>query len=257
MGHLLLLCAALLWGYMTLWFLIALWKKDNSLADAAWGPGFVLLAAATLLVRHEPGPRHLLAAGMILAWGGRLAVHIFLRNRKKGEDFRYAEWRRTWGRWFVLRSYLQVFLLQGLFILVVGFPVILLGVQPPAEIGHVEILGLALWALGFLFETVGDAQLRRFKLAPENRGKIMTQGLWRYTRHPNYFGEAVMWWGIFLVALPGPGGWSALASPALITFLLVRVSGVPMLEKKYRGRPDFEAYARRTSAFIPWFPKRP
>ncbi|MCX6567641.1 MAG: DUF1295 domain-containing protein, partial [Candidatus Aminicenantes bacterium] len=113
------------------------------------------------------------------------------------------------------------------------------------------------WVVGFLFEAIGDAQLARFKRDPANRGKIMDRGLWNYSRHPNYFGESLMWWGIFLLALNVPGGWTTIMSPVLITFLLVRVSGVPLLEKKYAGNADFQAYSRRTSAFVPWFPKKP
>jgi steroid 5-alpha reductase family enzyme len=118
-------------------------------------------------------------------------------------------------------------------------------------------IGFLVWCVGFFFEAVGDAQLARFKRDPGNRGKIMDRGLWRYSRHPNYFGEALMWWGIFLVALEVPYGWTTVVSPALITFLLVRVTGIPMLEKKYAGNAKFQAYALRTSAFVPWFPKKP
>jgi steroid 5-alpha reductase family enzyme len=258
MASVFLSCAALVAVYMTAWFVVALVRKDNSVADIAWGLGFVLIAAVTLLRRGDWAPRPVLATALVFMWGLRLAVHILHRNRKRGEDPRYAEWRRKWGRSFVWRSYLQVFLLQGLFLLLIGSAVILInrsvdaGLRP---LGFLDAAGTAVWAAGFLFEAVGDAQLARFKRDPANRGKIMDRGLWKYSRHPNYFGESLMWWGIFLLALNVSGGWATLVSPVLITFLLVRVSGVPMLEKKYSGNAEFQAYARRTSVLVPWFPK--
>ncbi len=250
-------CAALVAIYMTVWFVLALVRKDNSIADIAWGLGFVLVAAVTFL-RRASLFLPLLVTSLVAAWGARLALHILLRNRKRGEDPRYAEWRRKWGRSFLWRSYFQVFLLQGLFLLVISSPVILVNTDrayPNAGRG-LWLAGLILWCVGFVFEAVGDAQLARFKRDPGNRGKIMDKGLWRYSRHPNYFGESLMWWGIFLVALEVPYGWTTVVSPVLITFLLVRVSGIPMLEKKYAGNAEFQAYARRTSAFVPRFPKK-
>jgi len=252
-------CAALVAITMTVWFVLALFRKDNSIADIAWGLGFVLVAVVTFLRRGSlflP----LLVTALVVVWGSRLAVHILVRNRKRGEDPRYAEWRRKWGRSFFWRSYLQVFLLQGFFLLVISSPVILVNThrwdRPPGGEGHgVWLAGFLVWCVGFFFEAVGDAQLARFKRDPGNRGKIMDRGLWRYSRHPNYFGESLMWWGIFLVALEVPYGWTTVVSPVLITFLLVRVSGVPMLERKYTGNAEFQAYARRTSAFVPWVPK--
>jgi len=253
-------CGAVIAIYMTASFVVALIKKDNSVADIAWGLGFVLVAIVTFPRRGVPFTP-LLVSVLVVVWGARLAVHILVRNRKRGEDPRYAEWRRKWGRSFLWRSYLQVFLLQGLFLLVISSPVILVNSEPynPAVIvdGGAWFIGFLVWGAGFFFETVGDAQLARFKRNATNRGKIMDRGLWRFSRHPNYFGESLMWWGIFLVAIEVPYGWLTVVSPVLITFLLVRVSGIPLLEKKYAGNPEFKAYARRTSAFVPWIPKRP
>jgi len=254
-------CAGLVAVYMTVWFVVALIRKDNSVADIAWGLGFVLIAAVTLLRGGDWAARPVLITALVFIWGMRLAVHILLRNRKRGEDPRYAEWRRKWGRSFFWRSYFQVFLLQGLFLLVISSPVILANTyrwdRPPGAAGPgVWLAGFLLWCVGFFFEAVGDAQLARFKHDPRNRGKIMDKGLWRFSRHPNYFGESLMWWGIFLVALEVPYGWTTVVSPVLITFLLVRVSGIPMLEKKYAGNAEFQAYARKTNAFVPWFPKK-
>jgi steroid 5-alpha reductase family enzyme len=199
----------------------------------------------------------LLVTALVVAWGARLALHILARNRKRGEDPRYAAWRAAWGRSFVWRSYLQIFLLQGFFLLVIASPVILVNVDrnyPYTE--RFWLAGLLVWILGFLFEAVGDAQLARFRRDPANKGHIMDRGLWKYTRHPNYFGESMMWFGIWLIALEAPYGWTTVVSPVLITFLLVKVSGIPLLEKRYAGNAAFQAYARRTSAFIPWFPKK-
>jgi len=254
-------CAALVAAYMTLWFVVALIKRDNSVADIAWGLGFVVVAAYTFFFRRTSLFLPVLASSLVAVWGLRLSFHIFRRNRNKGEDPRYAAWRAKWGRAFVWRSYFQVFLLQGLFMLVIALPAILVnttrwGVPPGARGRTIWAAGLFVWTAGFLFEAVGDAQLARFKRDPVNKGKIMDRGLWRYTRHPNYFGESLMWWGIFLIALEVPYGWATVASPVLITFLLVRVSGIPLLERRYAGNAEFQAYARRTSAFAPWFPKK-
>ncbi len=254
--------AALIAAYMTLWFVIALIRKDNSLADIAWGLGFVIVAAYSFFFLRTSLFLPLLVTSLVAVWGLRLSFHIFRRNRTKGEDPRYAAWRAKWGRSFVWRSYLQVFLLQGFFLLVIASPVIMVNTYrwtvPPGNHGRgIWQAGLLVWVLGFLFEAVGDAQLARFKKDPANKGRIMDRGLWKYTRHPNYFGESLMWWGLWLIALEVPGGWTTVASPLLITFLLAKVSGVPMLERRYAGNAEFQAYARRTSAFVPWVPKRP
>ncbi len=256
MGPTFLLCGLAVLAYMTGVFILALILKDNSIVDVAWGPGFVLVALITMLRGPEWPARNLLVSALVTIWGLRLAIHILIRRKGKGEDFRYAQWRRSWGRWFVLRSFLQIFLLQSIFMLIIVSRVILIDLSAGSPLGGWDVLGTLVWLLGFVFETVGDAELARFIRNKENRGRIMTSGLWRFTRHPNYFGEATMWWGIFLIGLAVPKGGLGLVSPIFITFLLTRVSGVPMLEKKYAGDPEFSAYARRTSVFIPWFPRR-
>jgi steroid 5-alpha reductase family enzyme len=242
--------------YMTGIFFLALRRKDNSIVDIGWGMGFILVA---LLTFFRPGPlaaRHLLVTALVIVWGMRLSVHLYIRKRGKGEDLRYAQWRRSWGRGFVLRSYFQIFILQGVFLMIIAWPLILINRSVPGPLKVWDAAGLLVWILGFFFETAGDAQMERFKADPAPKGRIMSTGLWRFTRHPNYFGEAAMWWGIFLIGLAVPRGWLGVVSPVFITFLLTKVSGVPMLEKKYAGNPEFAAYARRTSVFIPWFPKK-
>jgi steroid 5-alpha reductase family enzyme len=256
MGNDIAVSAAVVAAYMTGLFLLALARKDNSIVDIAWGPGFVLLTAAGLLLRPDWTARRLLLSVLVLVWAARLSLHILRRSRGRGEDFRYAAWRARWGRAFVLRSYLQVFLLQGFFLVLIALPLIMLANRPDAPWSTLDAAGLTVWFLGFLFETIGDAQLTRFKHDPANRGRIMTRGLWASTRHPNYFGEAAIWWGIFLISLSVPGGWPGIAGPLTITLLLRFVSGVPLLERKYAGRADFAAYAREVHAFFPWFPKR-
>jgi len=181
-------------------------------------------------------------------------LHLYKRNRNKPEDSRYVEWRNQWKN-FYLRSYLQVFLLQGLFLFMIVQPVILVNLSEKSSFGALEILGILVWFIGLFFEAVADHQLKVFISDPSNKGQVMDRGLWKYSRHPNYFGEVVMWWGLFLVALPSPNGLLTIIGPITITFLILFVSGVPLLEKKYAGRPNYEEYKRKTSVFIPLPPK--
>jgi steroid 5-alpha reductase family enzyme len=241
--------------YMTLIFLVALVIKNNSIVDIAWGIGFICVALVTFFFDEGMTNRSILLTALVSVWGIRLAIHVGLRNRGKPEDFRYAQWRKKWGKWFVPRSYLQIFLLQGILLLIISYPVVLVNRSQGPGLTLVDLIGVLIWCAGFVFESVGDYQLVRFKRNPENKGKIMTIGLWKYSRHPNYFGEALLWWGIFIIALSVENGWTAIISPLLITFLLLRVSGVTMLEKKYIGNDAYAAYAKKTSAFIPRPPK--
>lgn len=210
----------------------------------------------TFFLSGEITLRSVMVTCLVAVWGSRLAVYILIRHRGKGEDFRYARWRNEWGKWFILRSFFQIFMLQGLLLLIISYPVILVNHSSGEGLGLLDYIGILVWLIGFFFEAVGDYQLSRFKKKSENKGKIMTEGLWRYTRHPNYFGEAVMWWGIFLIALSVRYGWTSVISPIVITFLLLRVSGVIMLEKKYEDNEAYAAYTRRTNAFLPWPSKK-
>jgi steroid 5-alpha reductase family enzyme len=186
-----------------------------------------------------------------MIWGLRLAIHIYLRNRGKKEDFRYLAWRQEWGKAFYLRSYFQVYLLQGLFLLMVISPVTLASTQEQGPLIPLDYLGILVWIIGFYFQTVGDYQLVKFKKDPANKGKIMTSGLWRFSRHPNYFGEVTMWWGLFLLSVNSPYGIYGIIGPLTISFLIIFVSGIPMMEEKYKENPEFEAYSKVTSVFIP------
>ena len=253
----LLTALTLLFVYMSLAFVISLIRRDNGTADIAYGWGFVLIAWTTFLL-GTPGSAALVASLLATVWAARLSVRIYFRNVGKPEDFRYKEWRDAWGKTFVVRSFLQVYVLQGAIIFLVALPLSLLNIYGAGtDIGLTAALGFVLWGIGFFFEAVGDYQLARFIGNPQNKGKVMDQGLWRYTRHPNYFGESLMWWGLALVAyvtiapLMGFPALLAFVGPVLITFLLLKVSGVPLLEKRFEGKPEWEAYKKRTSVFLP------
>lgn len=241
--------------YMSGWYIAALISGRNDIADVAWGLGFILAAAVSLITGNVYSSRSLLISALVLIWGIRLAVHIHNRNHGRGEDPRYRKWREEWGRWFVLRSFLQVFMLQGILLLMVAIPIVFANTAQPARFGWLDFLGLAVWLTGFCFEAVGDWQLLMFIRNPVHKGKLMTSGLWRYSRHPNYFGEVTLWWGIWLMILALPGGWLTVIGPLTITFLILKVSGIPMLEKPYEHRTDFQEYKRRTSAFFPLPPR--
>jgi steroid 5-alpha reductase family enzyme len=241
--------------YMTTWFALSLLLKRNDIADIAWGMGFVFAAVVSLATAGFFAPRALLVSLLVLIWGLRLALHIHARNRGRGEDKRYKQWREEWGKWFYSRSFLQVFMLQGILLVIVSVPVIAINASTTTPFSWLDFTGVAIWLVGICCEAIGDWQLLRFMRNPDNKGTLMTTGLWRYSRHPNYFGEVTLWWGIYLIALGIPNGWLTIIGPVTITFLILKVSGIPMLEKHYEGRADFEEYKRRTSAFFPLPPK--
>lgn len=243
-----------IYSFFTIAFIIATVKKDNSLADTFWGLGFILVNIISLIYSQNYQPRSILILALISIWGLRLASHIFTRNKGKKEDFRYQQWRQQWGKWLLIRSFLQVFILQATLLLIIASSQILTIYHSHSSLNFIDLIGLIVWVFGFTFEVIGDQQLRNFKKNPANKGKLMTAGLWQYTRHPNYFGEATLWWGIWIISL-STGYWWTIISPITITYLLRFVSGVPMLEKKYQGRADFEKYKKMTNAFIPWFNK--
>jgi len=248
--------ALVLLAYMTAWFVLSLIKKRNDVADSAWGLGFVLLSWTSLFLSQTPNSRGLLVTLLVSVWGIRLAWHIHSRNKRKAEDYRYAAWREQWGKWFYLRSYAQVYVLQGFLLFVIVSPVVLMNLRVGNAFGVLDFLGIAVWVCGFFFEAVGDAQLKKFLSNPANKGKLMQSGLWAYTRHPNYFGEVTQWWGIWIMALSIGGELWTIVSPITITFLILKVSGVPMLEKNMASHPDFAGYKKRVSQFFPLPPKK-
>lgn len=250
-----IILAITLFIYMNLWFVVSLIKKRNDVADVAWGLGFVLISWTSFFISSDTDIRGLFVGFLVSIWGLRLAWHIHSRNKGKTEDHRYLAWRKAWGKWFYVRSYAQVYLLQGTLLFIIAMPIIFVNKNAGTPLGILDFIGVAIWILGFVFESVGDAQLASFIRKPENKGMLMQSGLWKYTRHPNYFGEATQWWGLWFVALSVPHGWLSVIGPITITFLLLKVSGIPMLEKKMAENPAFAEYKKQTSIFIPWFKK--
>jgi steroid 5-alpha reductase family enzyme len=244
---------------LTLVWALSVKLRDASIADICWGSGFVLLAWLYCLVSPTLTLRSWLVAVLITLWGARLSLHLFRRNRRKGEDPRYRAMRASHGRAFWWRSLFTVFWLQGATLWFVALPVLVaVRAARPAELTAVDGLGVVLFMVGFGFEVVADYQLDRFKANPSNRGRVLDRGLWRYTRHPNYFGDATLWWGTYAIAAATPGGWLTVLSPALMTFLLTRVSGVTLLEDGLKAsKPGYQAYIAQTSAFLPWPPRTP
>ncbi|MBP6731190.1 MAG: DUF1295 domain-containing protein, partial [Chitinophagales bacterium] len=198
-----------------------------------------------------------LVSYLVILWGLRLAIYLGIRNIGQPEDFRYANWRKEWGSNFVWRSFLQVFMLQGLVMFINTLPIVVVNSDLSVFKSYKVLypVGCAVWCVGFFFEALGDYEMYMFKSSHHPKGKVMNTGLWRYTRHPNYFGEAVMWWGIFLLAIPSGHWYISVWAPVTITFLLLRVSGVTLLEKKYEGNDEYSQYKRNTNSFFPWFPK--
>jgi steroid 5-alpha reductase family enzyme len=242
---------------LLLW-LVSLAIGDASIVDIAWGPLIFLIGLAYFLATNGDGVRGRLMLGAVALWAVRLAWHIGRRNLGHGEDFRYAAWRRQYGaRWWWF-SYFKVFLLQGVIAWIISLPLFYaITSEVPTHLTMWDWAGAGLFAAGFLFEAIGDEQLRRFKADARNQGRVLDTGLWRYTRHPNYFGEAVLWWGLGLIGAATPLGWIGLAGPAIMTFLLIRVSGVAMLETTLKQtKPAYANYIETTSAFVPLPPRR-
>lgn len=241
---------------MTFLWLLSLSIKNSSIVDIFWGTGFVIANWVYFFLTPDgAAPRKLLIGLLVTIWGLRLSIHILLRNWGKPEDFRYQKFRKDAGPKYWWKSYFQVFVLQGVFMWIISAPLLAAQRGPlPESLIALDYLGLAIWLIGFFFEAVGDVQLARFKANPANKGKVLDQGVWKYTRHPNYFGDSAQWWGFYLIAAAA-GGWWTLFSPVFMTLLLLRVSGVALLEKTLETRPGYKEYIERTSAFVPWFPR--
>lgn len=239
---------------MTVLWVLSLLIKDASIVDIFWGTGFVIVAWAYSVFTSETSARQWLILALVTIWGLRLTLHLAKRNLGKGEDYRYQKWRNEEGkRWWWL-SYIRVFLLQGLIMWIVSLP--LLGAQfMTSDLNILDYVAVLVWLIGFIFEAGGDWQLSQFRSNPANKGAVLQSGLWHYTRHPNYFGDAVQWWAFYLIALSA-GAWWTIISPVIMTFFLMRVSGVTLLEKSLKKRkPEYQAYIDKTSAFFPMPPK--
>jgi steroid 5-alpha reductase family enzyme len=225
---------------MTLWYIFSLLKKRDDIADIAWGLGFILVTLFNLIL--NPGTKLFISLFLISIWGTRLALHIYQRNKNKKEDYRYQAFKSN--------PYFKVFITQGFFMFLISLPVI----NSLGFLTYFNYLGILIWIIGFYFESTADKQLKDFLKNPKNKGKIMQSGLWAYSRHPNYFGEVTMWWGIWLLNLAS--NWWTIVGPLTITYLILKVSGVPLLKKKYEGNKEFEDYKKRVSVFFPRFPKK-
>jgi steroid 5-alpha reductase family enzyme len=245
-------------GLMILLWLLSLALKNSSIVDIFWGTGFVIVAWADFFLTPDGVfLRKLLLCTLVTIWGLRLSTHLLIRNGGKPEDFRYQAWRKEAGHSWWWRSFFRVFLLQGLLMWLISAPLLAAQVSPqPARLIWLDFLAIPLWLYGFFFEALGDWQLTHFKANPANKGKLLSSGVWRYTRHPNYFGDATQWWAYFLIALAA-GAWWTVFSPVMMTVLLLRVSGVTLLEKTLKTqKPGYKEYVESTSEFIPWFPRK-
>ena len=243
---------------MTLAWGVSILSSNAGVADIFWGLGFVLIAWLTFVLGNGCLPRAILSTVLASLWGLRLAAHIWARNKGEPEDRRYRALREKEGHRFWYSSLYKVFWLQGVLLWVISLA-LQSGISSAAPFRWTwqDGLGLLVWMVGFVFETTADWQLAQFKKDPLKKGKVMNRGLWKYSRHPNYFGESLIWWGFFIIALSSPASWWTIISPATITFLLIRVSGVRLLEKTIQNRrPEYASYIRNTSAFFPWFPKK-
>lgn len=254
----LVVAAGVIATLMFITWLVSLLTRDASIVDPIWGLGFVLVAWAVRLTVEGNATRQWVLVALVTIWGLRLSVYLYWRNHGIGEDFRYQAMRRHWGERFWWVSLVTVFGLQGLLMWVVSLPVQLGQVPDEPGLGVLGVIGIAVWAVGITFEAVGDAQLARFKRDPANTGLVMDRGLWRYTRHPNYFGDSCVWWGIALVAAESGLGAIGIIGAVVMTVFLRRVSGVTLLEKSLvKRRPGYEEYVARTSTFVPRPPRAP
>ncbi|MES2876389.1 MAG: DUF1295 domain-containing protein [Patescibacteria group bacterium] len=247
-------------GFMTVLFALSRILKRTDIVDAAWGPAFAVAAVSAFALN-----RFDLAVGfnvqtlvtlLVIIWATRLSYAIIRRLLKKPEDQRYVDLRQQWKGNEAVNTFTRIFMVQALLATLISIAVIHINLALPSELTTYAYVGLVIWITGFFFETVGDLQLKRHLSDPKNKGKLMTKGLWKYTRHPNYFGEATMWWGIFVIALSTPYGWVGIITPVVITYLLLFVSGVPMTEKAFEGRPGWKTYKERTSKFLPLPPNK-
>lgn len=243
---------------MTLLWIASVFLKNVSIVDCFWGIGFVLAAISYYLNTEDHFTRKELVVGLVIIWGLRLSIYLGWRNWGKEEDYRYQQFRKDYGAkrywWF---SFFQVFLLQGVLSWIVSAPLLAaMYYMPSTPLNYIDYVAIAIWVVGFAFEAGGDYQLARFKSNATNKGKLLQTGFWKYTRHPNYFGDAAVWWafGLFAIAV---GNYITLLGPILMTWLIIKISGVAMLERTLKDtKPQYNAYREKTNAFFPWFPKK-
>ena len=245
-----LIALAAVAAFGVLGWIVSRIQKDVSIVDSMWSLMFLIAAVTYALVLPDSGPRTALVLALTAIWALRLSVYITWRNWGEGEDYRYQRIRKNNSPNFEWKSLYIVFGLQAGLAWFISLP-LLAAINSQAAPGLIDTIGVGLWTVGFVFEALGDLQLARFKANPDNKGKVLRSGLWSITRHPNYFGNFCIWWGFYLIAVAA-GGWWTLPAPLLMSFLLLKVSGVAMLEKDIgERRPDYADYIRRTNAFFP------
>lgn len=250
MGQIFLTGGLAILVYVTIIWIISLLKKDAGIMDIFWGFGFIVTGYFYLSADYSNALQPRLLYALVLLWGLRLSIHIAERNLGEAEDARYDNWRKQFAKKWWWYSYFRVFILQGAFMWIVSLP-LLTGLQDRGDLNILDWIGVLLFTMGFVFETVGDWQLRAFKKDPENKGKVLDTGLWGLTRHPNYFGEALLWWGFTFIAIEVNTFW-IVVSPVIMTWLLMKVSGVTMLDKLLLDtKPDYARYIESTNAFFP------
>ena len=253
------IAACVILTFMVVIWLVSLQLRNSSIVDIFWGAGFVLTTWVYFaLTPHGYVGRRLLISLLVTIWGLRLSLYILWRNWGKPEDFRYQKWRSEAGAKWWWFSFFKAFLLQGVLMWIISAPLLAAQIgSTPASLTSLDFLAVLVWAYGFYFEAMGDLQLARFKAHPANKGQVMNSGVWRYTRHPNYFGDATQWCAYYLIAASASGGFWTIFSPIIMTTLLLRVSGVALLEKSLtETRPVYKEYIETTSAFIPWLPRK-
>lgn len=258
MSEYFLLAGASIGGYFGLWYLLAIYKKRYDLADIAWGGGFIVLASALLLKNIDKTFfAQTLVTILVAIWGLRLSYHIFRRNWGKPEDKRYIDLRKKWPKPYWLQALIRVFFVQGILLLIISLPIIAVASAPTVFNSDLLLLiGFDIWLLGFILEATADRQLAQFIKSKKKKSEVLDTGIWKYSRHPNYFGEVMIWWGIWIISLSIHAVWWSVLGPLMITFLILFVSGVPLLEKRYKQDKNYQAYARVTSKFIPLPPKK-
>lgn len=248
----------LILALVSILWIISIFLRNVSIVDLFWGMGFVIVNTWYFFANEAISYREILLLVLVTIWGLRLSIYLALRNIGKGEDFRYREFRKNYGEknyWWI--SYFQTFLLQGVLMWMISSA--LWGVNRSSvetSLNIIDYVGLLVWITGFIFEAGGDYQLARFKMNPANKGKVLNTGFWRYTRHPNYFGDAAVWWGYGLLCLSSGSYWYLFGS-VLMTLLIIKVSGVALLEKTLKvQKPQYQDYIQKTNSFFPWFPKK-
>jgi steroid 5-alpha reductase family enzyme len=253
--------------YLIIAFIVGTVKKNNGLMDIFYGPGYSVVAFTSLIhyfiLENLLNVRQIVVTVLVIIWSIRLASYVFIRNRGKPEDYRYKAMRERWKTNIVLKSLIRVYIFQGIVIFIVAFPVWFVNISnnPPVfsllDFAGITLwLGAFIWLIGFLFETIGDYTLYKFLSKPENKGEVMDRGVWKLSQHPNYFGEVTQWWGIYIIALATPFGFISILGPLFITYMIIKVSGIRLLDKRFEGDDKYSEYKRRTSFFFPWFPKK-